>query len=94
MPICETHIKLVTELKTEPYAWPGGYPKYAVVADGGCLCHKCMTTEHERLSTVEAECPDDDQWRVIGLDINWEDTELTCDHCNAKIECAYSEEEN
>ena len=23
------------------YAWPGGYPLFAITNDGGCLCHKC-----------------------------------------------------
>ena len=27
------------------YAWPGGYPRFAVTDDGGCLCFACLRAE-------------------------------------------------
>jgi hypothetical protein len=32
-----------------------------------------------------------DGWQVEGFDINLEDTDLLCDHCNEPIESAYGE---
>ena len=31
----------------------------------------------------------DDGWRVVAMDVNYEDTDLICDHTNQPIECAY-----
>jgi len=69
----------------EPYAWPGGYPKYAVLADGEALCAKCCETEAEHIDAADIG----DDWRIEAIDINWEDENLHCCHCNNLIECAY-----
>ena len=67
-------------ITSEPYAWPGGYPKYAIWqstthgGDTGVICAKC--------------CADTELF-ISAIDINWEDPELYCDECNAQIECAY-----
>lgn len=72
------------------YAWPGGYPVYYIVKDGGVLCPDCARmAEREGL----ADDPDDAQWCIIGADINWEASGLTCDHCGKRIESAYAEDE-
>ena len=72
------------------YAWPGGYPLYYVTTDGAALCADCMTQERAQIvrSTVENS---HDGWNVSGQDVNWEDTQLYCDHCNKRIESAYAE---
>ena len=88
-PLGPTHLDLLNQLRDEPYAWPGGYPMYAILSDGEALCGKCAKDEYERLSQVERDCPDDDQWRINALSINWEDTELTCAHCSDLVESAY-----
>lgn len=70
----------------QSYAWPGGYPVYHVTHDGASLCAKCANENGHR------DGPEDG-WLVIGSEINWEDTRLYCEHCNARIESAYAEEE-
>ena len=70
------------------YAWPGGYPLFYLMADGGTLCPKCQNDARE----TDEECPDDDQWRAVAVDVNWEDSDLYCDHCGDRIESAYAEE--
>jgi hypothetical protein len=74
------------------YAWPGGYPVYYIMKDNGVLCPDCVN--NERPKHLDDEYPDDDQWIVAGQDINYEDADLYCDHCNEKIECAYCEDED
>lgn len=69
----------------EPYAWPGGYPKFAVLADGETLCAKCCETEKDHLEDYDMG----DDHIIAGIDINWEDESLHCCHCNNLIECAY-----
>lgn len=73
------------------YAWPGGYPQYFITSDGAALSFEAakgnlgliLRAIHEGLN---------DGWRVVGIDVNWEDGTLTCDHTGKPIECAYGEE--
>jgi hypothetical protein len=70
------------------YAWPGGYPVYHVCDDAGVLCPACANNPR---NPVHEDAPDDG-WRIIDSDVNYEDAELTCDHCGNAIEAAYIEE--
>ena len=73
----------------QAYAWPGGYPVFYVTADGGVLCPTCASCKEVRQAVIE--CPDDDQWRVVAADVNYEDDALFCDNCNERIESAYGD---
>lgn len=77
-------------LRAGPYAWPGGYPTFFLCDDGGALCCGCARKEARRIMESIRD-KQSDGWRVIGADINWEDSDLICDHCNQPIEAAYSE---
>jgi hypothetical protein len=81
-------IRAVKDAARHAYAWPGGYPKFVVLTDGAALCCKCAREEFARIarSTRDRE---HDGWAAAGVDINWEDTDLFCDHCNKQIESAY-----
>ena len=79
-------LRLASDLAERPYAWPGGYPRYAVADDGGPICHHCCTDERESIATTTGK----DGWCVIALDVNWEDPELSCSVCTRTIESAYS----
>ena len=85
----QTPIELRQDLVKHPYAWPGGYPKFAVLADGEALCHHCADSEAEHLD--EADHGDD--WRIVGIEINWEDSDLYCCHCGEQIESAYADDD-
>jgi hypothetical protein len=66
-----------------PFAWPGGYPTYFVCDDGAALCHDCVAKERRnKLRTG---------WRVVALDINYDDDSLYCEHCYVMIESAHGE---
>ena len=76
---------LETARKT-PFAWPGGYPIYALMDDCEMLCHKCL---HE---PEVHEGGDRDGWRFEGTEVYWEGPTLTCPHCNEdNIESAYGD---
>jgi hypothetical protein len=81
--------KLRDELITSPYAWPGGYPMFAVTNDGAALCPKCCASEHRSIGFTYGA----DGWAIATLDINYEDSSLHCDHCGDRIESAYAESE-
>lgn len=80
------HILMFNATDVLRYAWPGGYPVFHVTNDGAALCTDCVQAEMEQCSDPNAH-----GWYVVGHDVNWEDPELFCDHCNARIESAYAE---
>ncbi len=84
-------LAIVKRFIREPYAWPGGYPMYLVTRDGGALSHRaCKECWREIVSSVLADQLNSG-WYPEGIDINWEDTDLYCDHTNERIESAYAE---
>jgi hypothetical protein len=78
---------IAKHIARNPYAWPGGYPRFAITDDSGVLCPKCCASEFQ---SIAASNPGDG-WHVIAHDINYEDNALFCDHCNDQIEAAYSD---
>lgn len=74
-------------LRAGKYAWPGGYPMYLICSDGGPLCFDCARTEARNIITA-IQRRDGSGWRVTATDINYEDEDLVCEHCNQKIESA------
>lgn len=67
-------------LKAGPYAWPGGYPQYFVTCDGSALSFDAM---RERFR--------EEAGAVLGVDVNWENDSLYCDHTGERIPSAYGE---
>lgn len=82
-----TSLRLADCLVAQPYVWPGGYPRYAITSDGGALCSNCCASERSSVGTTTGN----DGWCVMALAVNWEDTDLACDHCNAQVPSAYGE---
>jgi hypothetical protein len=80
------------DMARHPYAWPGGYPLVLVTADGGCLCYKCIKAEW-RIICGESFDNTSCGFRISGVDVNWENNSLYCDHCGERIESAHGEEE-
>lgn len=86
-----THQDFARALKRGEYAWPGGYPTYFITSDCAALCFDCAKKEAKRI--VESiRNGSNDGWRVIGHEVNWEDSCLICDHCSQRIESAYAED--
>ena len=73
---------------TQRYAWPGGYPLFAVTKAAAALCPDCVENERDLIMGSEY----DPQWQLISVEINWEDAHLTCSHCDALIPSAYGED--
>jgi len=72
------------------FTWPGGYPMFFYTSDSATLHFDCV---RENLRNVMDSVKNkiDDGWRVVGIEINYED-DLYCDHCDKPIESAYGEE--
>ncbi len=82
--------KHVKDFIRQPFAWPGGYPMFAICNDGGCLCRHCVK-DNAKLIIRATRDDDSSGWNVPAIDVNWEDTSLYCDHCGELIESAYGE---
>lgn len=76
-------------MRIGPYAWPGGYPLYFVTADGAALSFAAARAECRNILQAIAWDDTYSGWRVIGMDVNWEDSELICDHTGDRIASAY-----
>ena len=74
------------------HAWPGGYPCYFITDDGAALSFDAVKEELKQIMwSIKTE--DRGGWRVIGLDVNYEDPSLFCAHTNKRIPSAYAEDE-
>jgi hypothetical protein len=83
-----TVAELKDAIRNGPYAWPGGYPVYFITSDGAALAFSTVKKNFNRIIRSIKD-KDDDGWRVVAADINWEDEELYDDHTGKKIESAY-----
>lgn len=83
-------LQQVKSVAREPYAWPGGYPRILVMADGETLCPKCAKAEFKLIchATLQNERSG---WRAAGADIHWEGLPEICAHCSAEIPSAYGD---
>lgn len=77
-------------LRYGPWAWPGGYPIYFVTSDGEALSFEAAKAERRNIAW-SIGTNQNDGWRVIASDINWEG-EITCAHTGKPIEAAYDAE--
>jgi len=78
----------VKQFIRQPYAWPGGYPLFAITADGGCLCKDCVKDNAKQI-IKDTRTNYQSGWTVMAVTVNWEDTDLVCDNCGRSIEAAY-----
>lgn len=69
----------------------GGYEKhqYFITADGGCLAIDTVINEYHKVNFND---PDDSQWHIVGVEVNYENDDLYDDHTGEKIEPAYDVE--
>ena len=75
------------EEKYDFYAWPGGYPLYYLSKDNSVLCPSCLNNHFDE--SLEEE--DNPEWFIVAYEINWESTDLYCEHCNQLISPAYGD---
>lgn len=82
--------QLKKQLRDGAFAWPGGYPLFFITSDGAALSFEAVK-ENFRSVIYAMRNRQDDGWRVMGCDVNWEDPDLYCDHTGKRIESAYAE---
>ena len=83
---------LKTALRNGQWAWPGGYPLYFITSDGAALSFDAVRSEYRQvINAVRHRL--NDGWRVVAVEINYEDSDLYCDHTGQRIESAYGDDE-
>ena len=78
-------------LRSGPYTFPGCYPLYFITSDGAALSFEAVRAEWRQVChSIRHKLSDG--WRVVALDVNYEDGNLYCDHSGERIESAYAED--
>jgi hypothetical protein len=80
--------QLRATLRNGQYAWPGGYPLFFITSDGGALSFESVRKNLRNVLDSIAH-KSADGWRVVACEVNWEDSDLTCDDSGKRIESAY-----
>lgn len=86
-PTIRNMAELKATLRAGPYAWPGGYPLYFIMADGEAMSFESVRANLREIAhDTRVGCND---WRVVACSTNWEDSDLLCCHSGKPIESAY-----
>ena len=89
--LIETVQDLQRALNSGPYAWPGGYPLFFITSDGAALSFAAVEANRAYIDdSIENSL--NDGWRVVAVEVNWEDDALFCDHTGNRIQSAYAED--
>lgn len=78
------------DMRHGQYAWPGGYQRYFILSDGDVLSFDAAR-ENLRAILEAIDRHDGSGWRIVAVDINWEDTSLYCSHSGERIPAAYGD---
>jgi hypothetical protein len=78
-------------LENGEFVFPGGLPTFFITADGGILSHDACLEMKETIVDAMIDSGNNKQWEVIGIEVNYEDGTLVCDHTGKPIPCAYCE---
>lgn len=90
MPINSVH-DLMTALRMGKYTSVGSYPIFYLMSDGETASYDGVRSEVWRVARAIRDRATDG-WRVVGCDVNWEDSSLTCCITNQPIESAYGKD--
>ena len=82
-------------IRSNGYAWPGGYPCALLMADGEVI-DAAAAREHYRQIRRALRWRNawwrDTQWEPVEVFIHWEGEPLTCAHSGRAIPSAYGNE--
>lgn len=84
----DTVKELLDVVRQGKYSSVGSYPLFYMTADGGVLSYDSVCQNIWQVARAIRN-GDDRQWRVVAVDVNWEDPNLYCDDSGEAIEAAY-----
>ena len=92
MPLLHNLQEIKTALRQGPYAWPGGYPTYFITTDGAALSHEAVREMWRDVVESHLFNLRHSGWHIAGVDVNWEEPDLICEHTGKPIPSAYGDE--
>ena len=75
-------------IRSNGYAWPGGYPCALLMRDGGVIDAQSARENYRLIRRG-----DESWWQAEAVFIHWEGPSLYCDHSGREIPSAYGEVE-
>lgn len=78
-------------IRSNGYAWPGGYPCYLLMADGEPIDAQSARENYRQIRERMRDGAGsfDRDWFPLAVDIHWEGEPLQCAHSGRIIESAY-----
>ena len=79
---------LRTFIRSNGYAWPGGYPMALLMADGEVIDAQSARENYRLIRRAVSR-----DWTPVDAFIHWEGEPLTCAHSGREIPSAYGSDE-
>ena len=77
-------------IRSNGYAWPGGYPCAMLMADGECIDAQ-SARENFRLILDSLKHDTTRDWKPVDVFVHWEGDDIVCAHSGRLIPSAYGE---
>jgi hypothetical protein len=91
-------IKTVADFKSAlrngQFTFPGCYPLYFIASDGEAISFESAREQFRQIAQTIQDGDRHSGWRIVAVDINYEDADLYCAHSGQRIESAYGEPED
>ena len=80
--------ELMAFIRSNGYAWPGGYPCALMMGDGEVIDAQAARENYRLIRRAVSQ-----DWTPMEVFIHWEGSPLACAHSNRQIPSAYGETE-
>jgi hypothetical protein len=85
----ETFADIKAALRAGEFTSVGGYPLYFLMGDNEAMSFDSARRNIDSICYAMQHEGPRDSWRIVGIEINYEDDELYCVHNNSRIPSAY-----
>lgn len=87
-----TRSDLQSFIRSNGFAWPGGYPCALLMADGECIDAQSARENYHQIRRNMLN-PSNRDWQPVEVFIHWEGEPLYCAHSGREIPSAYGLDE-
>lgn len=77
-------------IRSNGFAWPGGYPQALLMADGECIDAQAARENYRQIRrNMKKATRYSEDWTPVDVFVHWEGEPITCAHSGREIESAY-----
>lgn len=76
-------------IRSNGYAWPGGYSMALLMSDGDCIDAQSARENYRRIREAMRARDRDSAWTPEMTFVHWEGDPIICAHSNRPIESTY-----